>query len=167
MKGVRIAVAALSLSAVGYLSLVDRESYTDNAIIPTKGDVPTFGFGQTEKADGSPVKIGDKTTPVRALHDSISAIDTKYTAAVKRCVKVPLTQEELDLYVSLTYNIGTSGFCGSTIVRELNQQHYASACEHILDWRKYHGIDCSQPNKVCAGLWKDRLKLHAQCLAVQ
>ena len=34
------------------------EDYTDRAVIPTKGDVPTVGFGSTRHEDGSRVQMG-------------------------------------------------------------------------------------------------------------
>ena len=58
MKHPRIAVAALSLSAAGFVGILLSEGYTDTAIIPTKGDVPTLGFGSTFREDGSRVQIG-------------------------------------------------------------------------------------------------------------
>jgi lysozyme len=163
----RITIAALSLSAAGLVGIAVREGYTDAAIIPTKGDVPTYGFGMTTRPDGTPVQLGDRTTPVRALMDTASKLDTMYEASVRRCVKVPLHQAEYDVYVSMAYNIGTSAFCGSSIVKRANAQDYTGACEAILMWKMYQGIDCSKPNKVCAGLWKDRLRDHGKCMAAQ
>lgn len=162
MKGLRLPIAALTLSVAGYWGIVERESYTDTAVIPTKGDVPTIGLGSTEG-----VKMGDRITPVRAIDRSIREIDTKYQRAVKTCITTPLTQEEFDGYVSLAYNIGPGSFCGSTIVKRANTGDYIGACNAILMWKMYQGQDCSQPNKVCGGLWKDRLKLQQQCLAAQ
>lgn len=157
----RIPILALTLSAAGFVGILQREGYSDNAIIPTKGDVPTVGFGSTEG-----VQLGDRTTPVaaavRALQDS-----QKYEGAMKRCVRVPLHQAEYDLYSHMAYNIGPSAFCNSTMVRRLNEENYPGACAQILEWKKFRGIDCSQPNRVCGGLWTDRLATHAKCMDVQ
>jgi lysozyme len=159
MTRARTVVAALTLSAAGLVGIVTREGYTDDVIIPTKGDVPTLGFGTT-----TGVKLGDRTTPVRALQRAASDLDTIYEAAVKRCVKTALHQAEYDVYVSMAYNIGVNGFCGSTIVKRANEMNYVGACDAILMWKKAGGYDCSTPgNKVCSGLWKDRLKDHAKC----
>lgn len=159
----RIVIAALSLSAAGLVGIVVREGYTDNAIIPTKGDVPTYGFGTT-----GGVNLGDKTTPVRALQRAASDLDTIYEAGVKRCVSVPLHQAEYDVYVSMAYNIGHAAFCKSSIVSRANAGNYTGACESILYYKYAAGYDCSTPgNKRCAGLWTDRQKDHARCMAVQ
>jgi len=163
----RMGIGALALSAIGLVTIAMREGYSDEAIIPTKGDVPTYGFGVTTRPDGSPVRMGDRTTPQRALADAATKLDTIYEAAVKRCVKVPLYQAEYDVYVSMAYNIGTGAFCSSSIAQRANAQDYRAACEAILMWRMYQGQDCSKPNRVCAGLWKDRQRDHARCMAAQ
>ncbi len=156
----RVAMAALSLSAAAFVGILTREGYTDGVIIPVPGDKLTIGFGTTEG-----VRPGDRTTPVRAAQRALA--DTqKYQGAVKQCVQVPLYQAEYDAYIDLAYNIGTSGFCNSEIVRRLNEHDYAGACESVLKWKMFKGFDCSTPgNTTCAGLWKDRLRTHAMCVA--
>ena len=63
----RRTVAALTLSAAALVGIVLHEGYTDRAVIPVKGDVPTIGFGTT-----SGVKLGDTTTPPKALARALS-----------------------------------------------------------------------------------------------
>ncbi len=161
MSKTRIVVAALSLSAAGLVGILNREGYSDEAIIPTNGDVPTIGFGATEN-----VKLGDKTDPLKAVNRALMD-SKKYEGAIKRCVQSPLTQTEYDVYALLAYNIGERAFCSSTIVKRLNAQDYAGACDAILMWKMYPGQDCSKPNKVCGGIWKDRLRSHEQCMGAQ
>lgn len=158
----RIAVGALSLSAIAFGGIAVREGYTSEAIIPTIGDVPTIGLGTTEG-----VRMGDRITPPQAIVRALQDIG-KYEGAIKQCVHVPLHQAEYDVYVDLAYNIGSAGFCGSTIVKRLNAQNYAGACDAILMWNKAAGFDCSTPgNKRCAGLWTDRQRSHKNCMAAQ
>ena len=167
MRSPRLAVSALALSASALIGLAINEGYTDRAIIPTKGDVPTLGFGTTTRPDGSPVRMGDTTTPVDALQRKARDL-VKFEGAVKRCVRVPLHQAEYDVYVDMSYNIGTGGFCGSTIVKRLNGQDYAGACDAILMWNRVARQDCSVPgNKICWGLWERRLAAHSKCKAAQ
>ena len=129
----RIQVASLALSASALVGIVMHEGYSDRAIIPVPGDVPTIGFGTT---DG--VKMGDRITPPKALQRALSDV-SKFEGAVKRCVSVPLYQHEYDAYLSLSYNIGSQAFCSSTLVRKLNAQDYAGACMEILRWDKFKG----------------------------
>jgi lysozyme len=120
------------------------------AYIPTPGDVPTIGFGTTNG-----VKLGDKTTPTQALSRAMVDIQ-KFEGAVKSCVQVPLTQGEYDAYISLSYNIGSSAFCNSTLVKRLNQSEYALACQEILKWNRFQG-------KELAGLTKRRQEEYLKC----
>lgn len=167
MKHHRIAIAALALSASSLIGLAVSEGYTDRAIIPTKGDVPTLGFGTTTRPDGTPVRMGDTTNPVDALQRKHRDL-VRFEGAIKQCVHVPLHQAEYDVYVDMAYNIGTAGFCGSTIVRRLNAQDYAGACRAILMWNRVAQQRCDVPgNRVCWGLWQRRLALHERCMGVQ
>lgn len=130
----RMAIGLLSLSAMGLVGIVAREGYSDTAIVPVPGDVPTIGFGTTEG-----VKMGDRITPGQAVARAVRDVQ-KYEGAVKECVTVPLSQAEYDTYISLAYNIGTGAFCKSTLVRKLNAQDYAGACQQILVWDKFKGF---------------------------
>jgi len=91
MKHPRIAISALTLSAASLIGLAVSEGYSDRAIIPTKGDVPTIGFGTTTRPDGSPVQMGDRTNPVEALQRKQRDL-VKFEGALKQCVRVPLHQ---------------------------------------------------------------------------
>lgn len=146
----RILVASLSLSATAFVGLLSYEGYSDRAIIPVAGDVPTIGFGTTEN-----VRMGDRTTPVLAVTRALSDV-SKFEGAIKQCVKVPLHQREYDAYSQLAYNIGTGAFCSSTLVRILNQGDYAGACAQISRWDKFHG-------KPLRGLTIRRAKERALC----
>lgn len=156
----RIVIASLTFSALALVGLVTSEGYTDRAVIPTKGDVPTLGFGST-----TGVKMGDTTTPVRALQRAQKELETVYEAGVKRCAPVPMFQHEYDVYVDMAYNIGVKAFCESSMVRELKAGRYIEACKAILMWKRAAGYDCSTPgNTRCAGLWKRRLESYEKCM---
>lgn len=143
-------IAAISLSATALVAIALHEGYKDMAYIPTPGDVPTIGFGTTNG-----VKLGDKTTPTQALSRAMVDIQ-KFEGAVKSCVQVPLTQGEYDAYISLSYNIGSSAFCNSTLVKRLNQSEYTLACQEILKWNRFQG-------KELAGLTKRRQEEYLKC----
>jgi lysozyme len=129
----RIAIAALSLSAVAFGSIVAYEGYSPVAYQPVPGDVPTIGFGTTEG-----VRMGDTITPPKAVERALRDV-AHYEGAVKQCVTVPLFQREYDAFISLSYNIGPGAFCGSTLVRKLNGYDYTGACREILRWNRFQG----------------------------
>lgn len=146
----RNAIAGISLSAAALVGIALHEGYSDRAIIPVPGDVPTIGFGTTIG-----VKPGDTITPPKALARALADAQ-KFEGALKQCVNVPLHQYEYDAYVSLSYNIGSGAFCKSTLVRKLNAGDYAGACLGILAWDKFKG----QP---LPGLTRRRQAEYRQC----
>jgi lysozyme len=143
-------IAAISLSASALVAIALHEGYKENAYLPLAGDVPTIGFGTT-----TGVKLGDKTSPEKALQAALRDIQ-KFEGALKQCVKVPLTQGEYDGYISLSYNIGSGNFCRSTLVKKLNQQDYQGACKEILRWDKFQG-------QRLPGLTKRRQEEYIKC----
>lgn len=168
MSKLRITVAALSLSAAGLIGLVSSEGYTDRAIIPTKGDRPTVGFGSTFHEDGSPVKLGDTTTPVRALIKAKAHIAKEEVIFRKSLEGVELSQAEFDIYMNWVYQYGTGAWSKSTMRKEILVGNYSQACDALLLYKKSAGFDCSIPgNKVCAGVWTRQLERHAKCKEAQ
>lgn len=154
----RTAVAALAVSAAAMVGIATREGYVEVAAPPVAGDVATNGFGTTTHADGTPVRLGERTTPVRALVRLLDEAD-KHAQAVRRCAPVPMYQHEFDAYVSLTYNIGSGAFCSSTVVRRLLAGDYRGACEAILMWDKFKG-------ERLRGLTDRRQAEYQQCIGI-
>lgn len=169
MSKMRIAAALLSLSAAGLVGIVTQESYTEVATPPVKGDVPTYGFGTTTHPDGSPVKLGERTTPVRALIRAQQDVSKKETA-VRKCLDgALLTQGEWDIYIDHAYNVGEGAFCTSQMAEDIRAARYIDACNQFLRWRFYKGKDCSLAanKKLCGGLWARRQESQKKCLAEQ
>lgn len=151
----RIAIGSIGASAVLLVSLAGYEGYRQAAYIPVEGDVPTIGFGTT-----AGVRAGDTIDPVTALQRVLVDVQ-KFEGAIKQCVTVPLYQYEYDAFLSLSYNIGASAFCSSTLVRKLNSDppDYAGACNEILRWDKFRG-------KPLPGLTRRRQQEHALCIGI-
>lgn len=150
----RRTVLSLTLSASALVGILMHEGYSDKAYAPVKGDVPTIGFGTT-----GGVKMGDTIKPPQAVARALVDVQ-KFEGALKQCVKVPLHQYEYDAYVSLSYNIGSKAFCGSTLVKKLNAGDYAGACQQVLRWDKFNG-------KPLAGLTKRRQAEYEQCKGIK
>ncbi len=183
MQKTRIVVAALSLSAAAFAGLVTHEGWTEKAIIPVKGDVPTVGPGLTKRPDGAPVQIGDTIKPIEGIQRSLAHIQ-KDEAGLKRCVTAPLTQTEYDLMVDFAYQYGVPTLCKSSMVRLANQGDYRGSCEAYKQFRLVRAApsetegrgfvrgkdgvlryDCSTPgNRRCWGVWERSLKRHKQCV---
>lgn len=161
-------VAGLSLSAAAFIGIVVSEGYTDTATIPTKNDRPTNGFGSTFNADGSAIKFGDKTTPVRALitaHAHINKEEEKFRNSLPG---VKMYQGEYDLYIDFVYQFGTGAWAKSSMRSKLVSGDYIGACNALLMYRYSGGYDCSIPgNKRCAGVWTRQQERNRKCLALQ
>lgn len=164
----RLVVASLSLSAAALVGIVAHEGYTDKAIIPTVNDRPTVGFGSTYHENGKAVKMGETTTPVRALIKAqahISKEEERFRASLPG---VKLHQAEYDLYMDWVYQFGTGNWIKSSMRRHLLAGNYRAACDSLLLYKFSGGYDCSTPgNKRCAGVWTRQLERHAACLAAQ
>lgn len=79
-----------------------------------------------------------------------------YTA-VKQCTRVSINDNEAASYTSLTFNIGTTAFCHSTLVQKLNKGDHKGACDELLKWVHAGG-------RVLNGLVKRRAEEHTLCL---
>ena len=156
----RAHISSIALSAAALVGIVMHEGYTDRAVIPVKGDVPTIGFGTT-----GGVKMGDTTTPPKALARALTDVQ-KFEGALKQCVTVPLSQNEYDAFVGFSYNVGSAAFCRSGIVKKLNAGDYPGACREILRWTYFQGKNCAAPEnaRLCGGLAKRRQEEYRQCM---
>ena len=112
-------------------------------------DVWTIGYGTIMFPSGVRVKAGDVIDEGESedlLHWELSE---KVAGVLKSLDGVPASQDWLDAYVSLAYNIGTGAFNGSTTCRLYKEGDLAGAADAILLWNKGGG-------KVLAGLVRRR-----------
>ena len=152
---IRVAVGALSLSAAALIGLATHEGYTGKAVIPTKGDVPTVGLGDTTTTVGA----------LKKLQTHVSKEEAIFKASLPG---VELTQAEYDLYMDWVYQYGTGAWQKSSMRRHLLQGQHRQACDALLQYRFAAGYDCSTPgNKRCMGVWTRQLERHRKCLEAQ
>ena len=120
--------------------------------------IPTICFGETKG-----VKHGDKTTPVRALVRLMDSADG-YQKGVKRCVTVPLHQNEFDAYVDFAYQMGTSAFCSADFVKRLNAGDYAGACNGMATHPNGNPAWSNAQGKYFPGIHARRIRNRDLCL---
>jgi len=97
--------------------------------------IPTVCFGETRG-----VKMGDRYTVDECkamLGDGLVEFET----AMRKCLKAPdaVPAKSYVAFLSLSYNIGSRAFCGSTVARRANTGDIRGACEAILMWDKAGG----------------------------
>ena len=128
-------------------------SYQDQAGIWTIGWGSTYNHDlkrRVQKGD-----IIDKETALRWLR--LDAADA--AANVKKLVKVPINQNQLDSLTSFSYNIGPNAFAASTLLRKLNQG--ASKQEVAAEFARWNKVTLATGEKVVSNGLVRRRKMEA------
>ena len=116
---------------------------------------PTRCFGHT-----AGVKLGQKSTVAEC--EALLVEDLfKYNDGVHRCVRVFMSPSREAALTSFAFNVGIGAFCGSTLVKRLNDND-PNACNELLKWDKATkaGVKITLP-----GLTRRRIEERALCLA--
>ena len=108
----------------------------------------TIGIGTIRYPNGKRVQKGDVITEAQA-EEYLKHDLNNFEKTINDVVKVPLTQNQYDAIVSLTYNIGAAAFSRSTLLKRLNNKDYKGAADQFLVWNKAGG-------KVMRGLIRRR-----------
>lgn len=168
MSKARTLVSSLAASAALIVALAVSEGFTGTATIPVAGDPPTVGFGSTIHEDGTPVRLGEKMDPIRALVTLKAHVDRDEAAFQKSLEGAYLHQAEYDTYLDFTYQYGIGNWTRSSMRRLVLEGEYRAACDALLRYRYSAGYDCSTPgNKRCSGVWTRQQARHAKCIAAQ
>lgn len=122
-------LAVAVLSSLGLSTLIDGEGMRTEAYLDGAG-VPTICVGHTKG-----VKMGMKVTEYECevfLRQDLAWSE----AAVRRLVKVPVTQHQYDALVLFVFNVGEAQFANSTLLRKLNSGDTAGALAEFPKWNK-------------------------------
>lgn len=122
----------MEISDAGVAVLREREGCKLTAYYDSVG-VITIGVGHTAGA-GPPIPE-EGMTITQEEADAIFDDDLDaYEAAVREAIKLPMTQNQYDAFVSICFNIGQSGFSTSTFVERFNEGDFAACADAILWW---------------------------------
>lgn len=145
------------LGMLGFLTITAKGRMFARRIGEKIMDLSTAGLDKLKKEEGfSPVPYRDaqgfsigyghyilpheKDTLKNVTEEQARELLHKDTAiaanAVKRLVKVPLTQNQFDALVSFVYNVGVGAFSKSNLLRQLNSKNYAAAAQQFPVWNK-------------------------------
>lgn len=99
--------------------------------------IPTIGYGTIYNYDEKrPVKLGDKIdkeTAIRFLRTECA----KIIPQIKKLVRVPINQNQLDSLTSFVYNVGIGSLKNSTLLKLLNEgKPKNEVAEQFLRWNK-------------------------------
>lgn len=175
---VRTLAASLVVSAGFMTKTALHENYSNDAIIPVKGDRPTKGFGDTIGEDGKGVKMGDKTDPVRALVQLNKTLD-KVADKVRVCLgDVPVSEGEWEGLLDLGYNNGPGAVCSRAkpgkapkLMDLFHLHRYDEACQRMQEFNcgpsGMPGVivdKCGEGKKILKGLVNRRKETFAMCM---
>lgn len=122
----------MKTSEAGIQAIEQREGSRMRAYRDSKC-VWTIGVGHTGRMSPPKVRPWSSITPAECL--AYLATDLgPVEAAINRCVKVPMTQNQFDALASLGFNIGCGGLAGSSVVKMLNVGNIAEASNDFLLW---------------------------------
>lgn len=127
-------MADYQISSNGIKALKGSEGLRLKAYQDRKG-VWTIGYGHTGYVNGKPVGPGMVITEKEA-EDLFRQRLPEFENAVRASVKVPLTQNQYDVLVSLAYNIGGNGLKNSGLIKRLNSGDYQGAADALLEYNK-------------------------------
>jgi lysozyme len=122
----RVVAAGLTVSFGGAAFIIGHEG-TEPVVYRDPVGIPTVCTGHTSTVGQKDVgKRFSSEVCANLLRQDLRVAE----AAVKRCTLSPVTQEQYDALVSLTFNIGGTAYCKSTLVKRLNAgQCYATGAQ--------------------------------------
>lgn len=127
----RALAATFVISAAGVAGIMHDEGKVNKVYLDPVG-IPTVCVGHTgpevTKTDVGKV-YSDEVCTYLLKKDTASA-----EQAVKRLVKVPITQGQYDALVSFVFNVGGSAFATSTLLVKLNSQQCMAAAAEFRRW---------------------------------
>lgn len=140
---------AIAVSTIGIASIAGYEGLRTVAYKDPVG-IPTICYGYTHN-----VFMGMQKTEkecVILLEEEVQ----RFTDGVLKAYKGPISQGELDAYVSFAYNVGLGAFEKSTLLRKLKAGDRRGACDELLRWvyakgKKLPGLEARRKaeNKTC------------------
>ncbi len=141
------AAGAMAIALVGGWEGLRTQAYRDVV------GIPTVCFGETRG-----VKMGDRYT-VAQCKEMLGSRLVEFETAMRRCLVAPdrIPDKPYVAMLSLSYNIGSSAFCKSTVARKANAGDLRGACDAFLAWNKAGG-------RVVQGLVNRRIEERKMCL---
>lgn len=139
VKNKLLAMGLSSVMATTGMFVAQHEGLVLGTYIDPVG-ILTSCYGHT----GAELKLHQSFTEsqcLEQLHKDLSSHDKE----MMRYIKVPLSDEEHSAYLSFSYNVGVGNFKSSTLLKLLNKEKRAEACNQLTNWvfakgRKLRGL---------------------------
>lgn len=101
--------------------------------------VYTIGFGTTAAAGLGITPAKGMTITQERAEDLLRQGVEKFAATVDAMITAKVNANQFGACVSLAYNVGSTGFAKSTVLRELNAGNYDKAAAAFRMWNKAGG----------------------------
>ncbi|UJM42939.1 lysozyme [Bartonella henselae] len=98
----------------------------------------TIGYGHTNNA-GKPFVHKGMAITEKQTEELLCQDLKQFENTVEQAVQVSLTDEQFAALVSFCYNVGTTAFCNSTLLRKLNSGDYEAIPTELQKWTKAGG----------------------------
>jgi lysozyme len=127
------------LNNKGYLFITKHEGLSLKPYLcPAK--IPTIGYGNTYYADGKRVTLLDKQITKQEAFEMFKEIADRFGKRVNELATTKLTQNQFNALVSFAYNVGTSNFASSTLLKKVNiNPNDLTIKVQFLRWNKVAG----------------------------
>lgn len=122
------AIATMAIALVGGFEGLRQTAYRDVV------GVPTLCYGETRG-----VRMG-MTASKAECDDMLLKGLADFERGVLSCTTAYLPEPRLVAMVSFAYNIGTGGYCKSSVVRLINAGHVQAGCDFLMRYNKAGGI---------------------------
>jgi|SRR5882757_2749717 len=97
----------------------------------------TIGIGNTYYEDGTKVTMKDPSITKDRAYSLFNIVSKQFINNLNKVVKSKITQNQFDALFSLSYNIGITGFNGSTVLRLVNSNtNDLGISEAFKMWKK-------------------------------
>lgn len=109
--------------------------------------IPTIGYGIIKYPNGVRVAMADDPiTEDMATAFLIDHINKHVIPDIKKLTNVPLNQNQVDALVSWVYNLGSTNFRTSTMLKRINEGRHEDAANEMLKWvyaggKKLRGLE--------------------------
>jgi lysozyme len=100
--------------------------------------IPTIGWGTIQYPNGQRVTMADPAITEDYAEQCLEYEISLKSAAISGCLTEVPTIHQAAAMLSLAYNIGTSAFSTSTVLKEFNAGNIQAAAAAFLLWDKAH-----------------------------
>ena len=124
------AVFPLCLPVIKQFEGFRAKPYKDSA------GIPTIGYGTIRYPDGKAVKMTDPAVTEKKAETYLRFEMSQKSAVLAPCLQRKATLHQAAAMLSLTYNIGSGAFKGSTVLRKFNLGDIPGSADAFLMWDK-------------------------------